>query len=43
MSKIRQALQLLAAEGRYTPPPRCEIHVGADEWQSVPAQVLASS
>ena len=31
----------LAAEGRYTPSPRCEIHVGADDWQSVPAQVLA--
>jgi hypothetical protein len=34
-------LMRLAAEGRYTPPPRCEIHVGADDWQSVPAQVLA--
>lgn len=34
-------LQELAAAGTYPAPPRCEVHVGASDWQSVPADVLS--
>jgi len=34
-------LARLAEQGRYTPPARCEVHVGELDWQSVPAHVLA--
>lgn len=34
-------LMRLVSEDRYTPPSRCEIHVGELDWQSVPADVLA--
>lgn len=33
------ALMRLVAEGSYTPPRQCEIHVGELDWQSVPAHV----
>lgn len=31
----------LAAAGNYPAPTRCEIHVGEDDWQAVPARLLA--
>lgn len=34
-------LQELAAAGAYPAPPHCEVHVGASDWQSVPANVLS--
>lgn len=34
-------LQALVASGRFPVPRQCEIHVGEDDWQSVPASVLA--
>lgn len=33
-------LARLADRGHYTPPARCEIHVGGLDWQSVPAYGL---
>lgn len=30
----------LAKAGRFTAPPHCHIHVGSDDWQSRPEQVL---
>lgn len=34
-------LQTLAQSGRYPAPRRCVIHVGAEDWQSVPAHAQA--
>jgi hypothetical protein len=31
----------LAEAGQFNVPSRCEIHVGEDDWQSIPANVLA--
>ena len=34
-------LMKLAREGSYPAPLRCEIHVGSEDWQSIPANVQA--
>lgn len=34
-------LKELAETGKFPVPARCEIHVGQDDWQSIPANVLA--
>ena len=34
-------LKELVVAGRFPTPPRCEIHVGELDWQSLPAQVVA--
>lgn len=35
----RKRLQDLAQAGQFNAPVRCEIHVGENDWQSIPAQV----
>lgn len=34
-------LQILAQAGKFPAPRQCEIHLGADDWQSVPTSVQA--
>lgn len=34
-------LRELAEAGKFTVPAQCEIHVGEEDWQSIPANVLA--
>ncbi len=34
-------LKELAEEGQFSAPARCEIHVGEEDWQSIPANVQA--
>lgn len=36
-----ERLKELAQAGKFTAPVHCEIHVGADDWQSIPANVQA--
>ena len=36
-----QRLMQVATAGEFQPPAECEIHVGAEDWQSIPAHVQA--
>jgi hypothetical protein len=41
MPPLPDRLKVLVEAGKYRSPFRCEIHVGKDDWQSVPANVEA--